>query len=401
MASLLFFPPTYIAAGVALVLWPPLRENFWAGTAALGGLIALYGFFAKDDPDSTRTKVGDNCYFIGFVYTLAVVAISLDAAARFSRLHPDLPIDASALLNAVAIALSTSVVGMVLRFVVGYQFEEPPDELERLIKETAKQVEKVEAATGRLGDATARIADEVETVKDSLGGAARSARAWADEIDDAAREAGAYAEREAEKLLAAFGEKITDTLAQTHFDKIRADLQEAVAAHRDSVEKITDTLAGSLSRLDDATESGKEKSKALNVALVKIKTAVADDKWRAVGEAVAQFESLRESLQAIAAAAAADLARGQKIRESFDSLADGMRADIEAIGKIKADYRRVHEEAAKEALAETHKLYAQLIGRGANRAGRVGRFAKLRRRFARRRQAYRARKKRRRTTMSK
>ena len=83
MASLLFFPPTYIAAGVALVLWPPLRENFWAGTAALGGLIALYGFFAKDDPDSTRTKVGDNCYFIGFVYTLAVVAISLDAAARF------------------------------------------------------------------------------------------------------------------------------------------------------------------------------------------------------------------------------------------------------------------------------------------------------------------------------
>ena len=362
MASLLFFPPTYIAAGVALVLWPPLRENFWAGTAALGGLIALYGFFAKDDPDSTRTKVGDNCYFIGFVYTLAVVAISLDAAARFSRLNPDLPIDASALLNAVAIALSTSVVGMVLRFVVGYQFEEPPDELERLIKETAKQVEKVEAATGRLGDATARIADEVETVKDSLGGAARSARAWADEIDDAAREAGAYAEREAEKLLTAFGEKITDTLAQTHFDKIRADLQEAVAAHRDAVEKITDTLAGSLSRLDDATESGKEKSKALNVALVKIKTAVADDKWRAVGEAVAQFESLRESLQAIAAAAAADLARGQKIRASFDTLADGMRADIEAIGKIKADYRRVHEDAAKEALAETHKLYAQLIG---------------------------------------
>lgn len=399
--KLLKYPLFYCAAGVAAaVLFSDIRHNFWLGLIVLGALISLYGWMTKGPCNEERYEIGDNCYFIGFVYTLAVISLSVALDA-----HELLGKNASGdgpqrLLQTVGIALGTSVVGMLWRFGLTHGIKIPQAQFDKLVNDTAlattrlaAAVEKLEAATGRIGHSAAAVDVSLHKVDDAMSEYATNMRSETGRI-------GKHLTEVAGKLFDDFGNRIADTLHKTQFDEVREELHSAVEHHRQAVSDTGALLQKSAAVLDAAAESAAAAAQkvdgaldavhhstagqlqntvdAIKQTLDALKDAMDGDQWRAVAAAAdnftAQTAKMEGGLQRVAAQqrtlvedAGDDIVRLREIRATFDLLVKDLRSDSETIIKIKEEYRREFERAAQAALKETNLLYAKLA-RGAEMA---------------------------------
>ncbi len=415
MSEMLRYPLFYCIAGGALAAaFENVRGSFWWGFCILSALISVYGWLAKGERDTGRYETGDNCYFIGFVYTLSIISLSLALDAQ--KLLSDVSDGAGEtggglpqLLGTVGIALGTSVVGMLWRFGLTYNIKISKDEFERLVGRTAVAANKLEAAVSITGKSAAN-ADE------SLRAVAGAAQLYADKMLSETGKIGEHMTAVAGKMFDDFGNRIADTLQKTQFDNVREELQEAVEEHRNAAVAVGESLKASIGELNNASASAAaaaskvneeldalnftiaavpgqaaasvkagmeemEKSVAahlqkitlsINNALDKMQSEIGGGKWRVIADAAdnfsAQVEKMNESMQQIARqqdlminTAAGDVERIKEMRASFDSLIKDLRKDSEEIIKIKEKYREQFNLAAEEALKETHLLYAKLI----------------------------------------
>ena len=400
------YPLFYCLAGAALALFPSVRAG-WEGLLALGGLISLYGFFAKGEKSdaAVRHKVGDDCYFIGFVYTLVVITATLvldvDALLGESGSGGDL----RPILTTVGVALGTSVVGMMWRFFLVHGVETPEHEFE-------SHVSRVARAADQLTGTVERVGDSVREVESSMKSTAKSMAAYAVRVEEESWKVGGAMKRVADELLEDFGRKIADALQTTHFEGVREALHSAVEEHRAAISQVVAAMRHSLAELDGAAKISAANVEAVSGALAALESAVGEGRMSATHSAIRGFaeqveklneglrllgdgaldggklsgliaamrnfgeqvETLNGNLRGLAekqaeavGAAGRDLERLRKVRDAFDELMKSISGDAEAVAKIKEDYRREFDKAASAALKETHELYARLIG-GANLA---------------------------------
>ena len=343
-----------------------VRGSFWWGLCVLGGLISLYGWLAKGGRDAKRYEIGDNCYFIGFVYTLVVISLSVGLDARELLYSPPEGGGSSAglqhLLETVGVALGTSVIGMLWRFGLVHNIQIPENEFERMVERTAVAANKLEAAVSVAGKSAANA-------NDSLRAVAGAAQIYADKMLLETEKIGEHMTEVAGKIFDDFGNRIADTLQKTQFDSVREDLQDAVDEHRAATAEISALIKQSAAALEDASKTAAAVSDAAQQSL---QSAADGNEWGKIGDAAAGFAAqietmggglrrIAEQQTALAESAESDIARLRESRAAFDSLMRDLRADIAAAAQIKEQYRQEFDKAAKEALAETHRLYARLI----------------------------------------
>ena len=371
MKDLLKYPPLYCVIGAVVAYFGPMRESWW-GLLVLGSLIGIYAFLAKGEKGPRWQEVGDNCYFIGFVYTLVVIVWALvhldseggpassggeDGTPKSPQIH--------GLLRVVGIALGTSVVGMFCRFVLAHDIKEPEHRLSLEINRAAN------AAT-RLITAVEHAEESIHNVDKSLAQAAKSIKDYSGRVEEESLNVGHTMNQAAQKLLEDFGERIADALQKTHFDGVREALNVAVEEHRVAVSRAGEALNRSLEELNGAAKTAVANVESVKGALASLEGAASGGKWAAMNAAVRTFseqvDKLNAALQTLAEGRAEtmreaerDIERLRQMRAAFDGLMRDIQGDAETVAKVKEDYRRAFEQAAKEALEETHRLYGRLI----------------------------------------
>ena len=364
MNKLLNYPVFYCVAGILLATMFHSVRATWLGLFVLGSLVSVYAYLTKDEADvASRHEVGDNCYFIGFVYTLAVITLSLilDADVLLSSEGSEL----RQLLTTVGIALGTSVVGMLLRFQLIHQVKPPEDEFDRAVNSAAVAAKKLEGSVERANEC-------IMVVEKSLSQVADAMKTYSERTEEESQKIGQSMNNVAERLLEDFGNKITDALQTTHFDGVREALHAAVKEHRAAVSRVNEALSQSLAELNEAAKVSVANVDGVKRALSSLESAVGGRKWTAMNNALRTFaegvdnlngklQTLAERQTAAANEADRDLQRLGEMRAAFDGLIRDIHSDAETVVKIKEDYRRAFDKAAQDALEETHRLYGRLI----------------------------------------
>lgn len=253
MNDVLRMPVLYCIVGIVLAgLFEPIRADWW-GLFLLGLLICLYGFLAKGEKDGTRFQVGDNCYFIGFVYTLSIItaslyldAESLLAGAGAGSLHP--------LLKTIGIALGTSVFGMLWRFGLTYDVQVSEDrfdsEVHRAAVAAAELSSVVKGLQKTFADGSRAFAAQSEASDAHLQRLFEAFRSRLDKgiqktvasLRTATEEAVANIGRQESSLTrstAAYGKAVDASLG-----KITSSLDDYAASIHDAAQRVAATLGG-------------------------------------------------------------------------------------------------------------------------------------------------------------
>ena len=349
--TLLTFAPTYIVLGTAAALFSSaVRSNLLVGGLVLGGLISLYAYMTGRERDE-YPDAGDNCYFIGFVFTLVVIAASI----YFDLSADHTAADFDRLIKSVSVALSTSIFGMFLRFVINHGAKESGDEME-------KQLRKVSAEAGRL---SLSLRDSVKATRD-----------YNEKLEEETERIGEKLNQVLAGLLGSLAEKAHEAISSVGFDHIHGELKRAVDAHVGAVSLAGGSMERTERSVNEIAAGFAHASASLSQTAAAFRKAMEDADWHRVGEmfrelservegAGAAFGRMVEEEQRYMNAAAEDIKRLEEVRANFSQAMAQMKSDIDAVGDIRRRYRETFDEAATEALNETHQLYARLIS-GAN-----------------------------------
>jgi hypothetical protein len=144
LALKIFAPKEWAARDWALILWTAAVLLVYAGA-----IWQSPKFKVRED------RAGDSCYYLGFLFTLSSLAYAL---WEFGRQHTD----TGEVIENFAVALTSTIVGLVLR-VVFQQFREDPSEVEQEVR-----LELSDAA-GRLKLEVMQAVEEFGTLRTTVG----------------------------------------------------------------------------------------------------------------------------------------------------------------------------------------------------------------------------------------
>lgn len=337
---LLQHPVLYCGLGVIAAFFHEVRAE-WTGLLVLIALICLYGFLSKDlnTEDKGRAKltpheIGDNCYFIGFVYTLLVITFALifDAQAIVSgadskeALHP--------LLKTIGIALGTSVAGMVWRFGLTHGVEIPENEFDRITNNIA-------VAANKLSGTVKRIESETGKFASSLAGWSESMKAHSDTLVDETEKVGANLERSAGKVMQSLSEQISAMWEKTELTELSAALKKIIEDHRAGMAEISKTQETALQRLNDAVSTSIYSMEYAQTATESLRDGI-NENLTGIGRVISGLDSnvekLTGSFQPLAEMHATlkgdvqdSLARVNEIRAKFDAALGDLLGNINSI----------------------------------------------------------------------
>ncbi|MGI9228674.1 MAG: hypothetical protein ACR2P9_02320 [Gammaproteobacteria bacterium] len=355
MKALLNYPVFYCVVGIALsAIFRPIRAEWW-GLLVLSFLLSLYAFLTKDEADlAHRYEVGDNCYFIGFVYTLAVItwSLMLDTDSLLSNKGGDL----LPLLTTVGIALGTSVVGMIWRFGLTHGWKPPEDEFDRAVTKAAVAATELEVAVVQVNECVTGVEQTMSQVTNAMSTYSRR-------TEEETQKIGRAMSNALGSVLEDFSARIAESLQKTHFDDVREALQATLDEHRAAVLGVNQAFSQSLEELNTATKATTTGVEDVRHALSSLNAI--NDTVQAFSEGV---ENLNKALKTISKEQTAlignaehDVQRMHEARDALDDLIKTIRSDVKSIAEIKESYRRAFDEAAQTALEETHRLYGRLI----------------------------------------
>ena len=311
MSGLLRMPFTYCVVGIACAFFKSVRAD-WTGLVVLGALIALYAFLAKGDKDEGRFRTGDNSYFLGFVYTLSVITLSLilDADTLLGGAGQGV----SPLLKTIGIALGTSVVGMLCRFLLTHDIVVAEDAFDVAVREAAVAaaslkgvVDAASKSAAPLGGAVREAAEAAAPLREVVGGLRQT-------IDDASQALEAQVRAN------------------------RAGLNGLVGEFRGALEEFTNEAAASLNAM---TKDGVDETRKAVLALTEKSAAQYADTVRGLGQGVnAHAETVQASLQ--------------RITSSLDGYTEAIRVSTQKFGETL-------DEATSQALGEVAEGVAESL----------------------------------------
>ena len=349
---MLRWPVAYCIVGIALAFgFESVRASWW-GLAILSGLIALYAFLSKGDRDEGRFQTGDNCYFIGFVYTLSIITASLILDAE-SLLRGA---DQQGLLTAIGIALGTSVVGMVARFCLAQDIRVSQDALDEAVRKAALGAVALEGAVEELRVAVAGAAEAID--EQSRTGTTNLASLFEtvhNRLDFAARQASKELQTVASRAIDQIGQQAS-MLSESTTDVAR-ELRLGTEAHVETLRDSLGALASILNTYGELVEaSAKRASETLE------KTA---DALQTLGkEAVERFGQQTSSLSTSTMSALEELQQGadahvRVTRESLDQLSSSLASYAQALDASVKDVGETLDQGARQAVTRIGDGVAQ------------------------------------------
>ena len=352
MDNMLRWPVAYCIVGIALAFgFESVRASWW-GLAILSGLIALYAFLSKGDRDEGRFQTGDNCYFIGFVYTLSIITASLILDAE-SLLQGA---DQQSLLTTIGIALGTSVVGMVARFWLAHDIRVSQDALDEAVRKAALGAVALEGAVKELRVAVARAAEAID--EQSRTGTTNLVSLFEtvhNRLDFAARQASKELQTVASRAIDQIGQQAS-MLSESTTDVAR-ELRLGTEAHVETLRDSLSALASILSTYGELVEaSAKRASETLE------KTA---DALQTIGrEAVERFGQQTSSLSTSTMSALKELQQGadahvRVTRESLDQLSSSLASYAQTLDASVKDVGETLDQGARQAVTRIGDGVAQ------------------------------------------
>ena len=388
MNGLLRYPLAYCVVGIVLAATFEDVRAEWLGLAVLGALISLYGFLGKGTKDECRFEIGDNCYFIGFVYTLSIITASLvfDAEDLLSgardSLHP--------LLKTVGIALGTSVVGMLWRFGLTHDIRVGEDAFHEAVREASVAAAALKGVVGELRQAVATAASTIDAQASAssakLDQVVRTALA---RIEDAAADTAGALQTLGEHTGASLRGQATSiaTLAEGTTGALE-DLRRAARA---STETVAQSLADASAALSDyagtveaaARRAGDALGDGAREALADVSKGVADalqantfaDARRAMEAAVRTHRqavvevqrTLGESVRGLNEATALATTRAEEARQALagaERLPEraGLDAATASVAALREEVTTLNEQlpplaASQDAAAKAASRY--------------------------------------------
>ena len=378
MNDLLRYPVAYCVVGVALAAaFQPIRADWW-GLLVLGLLISLYGFLAKGDKDARRLEVGDNCYFIGFVYTLSVITASLvfdadELLAGTDTLHP--------LLKTVGIALGTSVIGMTWRFGLTHDVRVSEDAFQDAVREAAIAAAGLKGVLEQLQEATRSASSTIDDIATKAG-------VKLEQLVEETRSRMHNAAVEAAGALAALGEATASNSQQqaetvADLTKRSAEAMQALqATTRATTEDVGQALAATLPSLRDyagtmeasARRAGDALEEGARQALARLSQGVAEaltantfaDARKAMDAAVATHaqtaaavqRTLAESVSGLNEATDLATARAEEARRTLASVQAapeqaGLNSASTAVARLREAVAALNEQLPALATHQT------------------------------------------------
>ena len=350
--SLLQHPALYcVLGGVLAASFHGVRAE-WTGLVVLSALIFLYGFLSHGLSRESNRKVqltpheiGDNCYFIGFVYTLLVItsALILDASAIVSSadskeaLHP--------LLKTVGIALGTSVAGMLGRFVLTHGAEVPENEFDRITSNIA-------IAANKLSGTVKRIESETGKFASSLASWSKSMKVHSDTLVDETGKVGASLEKAAEKVMQSLSEQVSTMWEKTELTELSAALKKIIEDHRAGMAEISKIQETALQRLDDAVSTSIHSMEYAQTTTESLRDGV-NDNLAGIGRVISgldsnverlagSFQPLTEMHAALKGEVQDSLARVNEIRAKFDAALSDLLGDINSIKDLALNTNNIN-----------------------------------------------------------
>lgn len=350
----------FFAAGAVFILsLKAFGAPQWLVTAIPCVLMLVYtGTLWDSERNGPKYEsAGDNLYYLGFLYTLTSMAHSL---YRFSTDE-----NIEAIVTNFGIAISTTILGMALRILVGQQAEEAPETVDEEVRmhlaEAARRLrgeieftvdefrgfrEKTrEALDEGLAEVRERLGEASDTagkIGEGLSEIEERTRAQAEKAAEQWKKIGHHADGVSESLVAMAG-RIAD------FDFPRAFVERATQLAADSMKDAVEERVAEIRRGTEELRSGVEEFRRAVEALTKDFAAVALP--RVVSEAVAPAtEDLRAAGAELTASAGGLTDSATAIRSALEggrdlsAATDELRSGLDRVaGALGAVSERVSE----------------------------------------------------------
>lgn len=408
------FALVFLVGAVAILLLKGLGAPQWLVTTIPGLLMLGYAWtlWDFDEHQAKDPAAGDNLYYLGFLYTLTSMATSL---YRFSTDG-----DTETIVTNFGIAIFTTILGMMLRIVVGQGAEEKPESVDEEVRvrlsEAARTLRgEIEFTVDEFRGFRERTREALEEglseVRQKLGEAADQAGKIGDglrEIEERTREQAARSAAQAEETaeqwqkirsqadavcesIAVMAEKIAgfdfyEAFARRATDIATEKLRAAVDERAAEVQRGTDELRAGVNGLlrdfaaadlggvlGEAVKPATGDLRAASSELTASATAIREalDSGRDTGEATG---ALKTGLDSVAGALAAV---GERVSEVGSGSRHSLSQSLERIERANA--------GLEASLAGLSSLVAGLTKELAARQRSRSRFSFLRRLFRRRR----------------
>lgn len=353
------FALVFVVGAAAILLLKGLGASQWLVTTVPGVLMLAYAWILWDfDEHEPRIpSAGDDLYYLGFLYTLTSMATSL---YRFSTDG-----DTETIVTNFGIAIFTTILGMMLRIVMGQGVEERAESVDEEVRmhlaDAARRLrgeieftvdefrgfrEKTrEALDEGLAEVRERLAEASDTagkIGEGLGEIEERTRVQAEKAAEQWKKIGHHADGVSESLVAMAG-RIAD------FDFPRAFVERATQLAADSMKDAIEERVTEVRRGTEELRSGVEEFRRGVEALTKDFAAVALP--RVVSEAVAPAtEDLRAACTELTASAGVLTDSATAIRSALEggrdlsAATDELRSGLDRVaGALAAVGERVAE----------------------------------------------------------
>jgi predicted nucleic acid-binding Zn-ribbon protein len=243
-----------------------------AMAVALGALIVMVLFAAIQDRSGTgrvrSDQAGDNCYYLGLVYTLASLAYTIFVF--------DPGDSATTIVQGFGVALATTVVGLILRV---------------FFNQSRTDLAEVEDTTRiELADAAGRLKGELSQISVSLNDMVRQIRQAMEEMRHASVD-------QVRAATAASAESIGQVASQASalLQAHDAELGSSLKRLRSASDKTVASLDGHAQVLGSISEASASFSQA--VASLRGTTAATEASIKSVGGTLAEVKNLHAGMQ--------------------------------------------------------------------------------------------------------
>lgn len=357
--SLIKNPVPYLLAGVLLAFIEPVRQSIIG--LALGIPIFLFAYFASEykdeEPKTSESEIGDNCYLIGFIYTLTVITVTL-----FLDSSEIAGIEGTAerqqLLATIGIALGTSVIGMALRMWFHHQGMDKLTQLDDNLSRVNDQAWKLKQVFGDLNETTIEANNELKSYSDTLK----------DETEKLLTEF-----RDAlSKLPEEINEKFQATM-DAIFEQVKENLDAILAKHLEASSKIYEDTLSLFRQMISESEVVKDRLTALIDSLNGTITMLQKLREELRAEGLKQGIQMIQATLNDLAKASADLtaevsklakANGEQatiVNNATKKIEVLLKQHIATLGELEEQLKEQYSKTKELAEEESVKLYKSLL----------------------------------------
>lgn len=319
------------------------------------GLLVLYAFVASrlDAFRSNPDRLGDNCYYMGFLFTLASLSAALVALQRDTASgRGDL---LEALIGGFGIALFSTIAGITLR-VFFMQMRREIEDLEEQLRTELQRSARL--LTDQLANAVLDLENfrlrTNEVLKQHLEGAASGFSGIAEKLIEYVHTAGS-AYNQASERLGANAERVAADVGRL------ADRVEQIEVPSDLLTRQVDDARGRIEALANALEAAVEAGGTRQSALERSSQALDSLLLRLAD--VARFGEIERSAERFGVAVEATTAKVSAMNDGLAAYASsigGIAAQVERDGQTVSRAREIIDHDLAQSTGALHKLQGTL-----------------------------------------